>query len=244
MNTETLVLVVTLTVIGIPAVVALFLIVKSLGAVSTASRQGQALIEALSNAVTQASTQSIQASESITKLEQRVAEALALIDVRTKEDRQIVQSIAVDNRQALRDAAQTIKERLSDLKERMVGFSETFKAEAIETRKWKSEKATERLVKEKEYQGQLAEKIVSAIQAINERLDSVGKQISEKIDQGSRLSQRTLEAKTEELIVQLKGIPAIQDEIRSVVSQLEQNRGALEKLRISIVDDVTTLTGD
>jgi len=244
MNMEALVIDIILALIGIPAVIALFLISKALGSVSAASKQGQVVFERLSEAVTQASNQSIQASMAVTKLEQRVSEALALIDVRSKEDRQIAQSIASDNRQALRDAAQTIKERLDDLKERMAGFSETLKTEAIETRKWNAEKASERLSKEIECQGQITEKIVSAIQAINERLDSVGKQISEKIDQGSRLCQRTLEAKTDELIVQLKGIPAIQDEIRGVVTQLEQNRAALELLRKSIVDDVTTLTGE
>jgi hypothetical protein len=248
MNMETIIIVATLVVIGIPAVIAMFLISKALGAVSTASKQGQVVFEQLSDAVIKASANSIQASmaiaNSLGKLEQRVAEALNSIDIHAKEDRQIAQAIASDNRQALRDAAQTVKERLDDLKERIASFGVTFKAEAIETRKWDAEKAAERLAKEIECQGQVAEKIASAVQAVNDRLEVVGKQISDKIDQGSRLSQRAIEAKADDLVAQLKGLPAIQGEIQGIVSQLEQNRLALEQLRKSIVDDVTTLTGD
>lgn len=137
----------------------------------------------------------------------------------------------------MRQAADTLKERIDELKERVAGVSATMKSEAGESRKWEAERATERM--EKEF-----ERYSSIMGNLIEKVDTSGKQLAERVDQGTRLMAKTTDAKGDELAAQMKALAALQPEIRSIASQLEQNRAALDNLRKSIIADVSSLTGE
>jgi hypothetical protein len=263
MSIESIVLAVVILAVGVPSVIALFGVSRAfteskdatlkmetalreatqglVRAASDSAARNEAILKELSSAVVQAAQKSTQASdsvaESLRRMEQRVTESISTRDTQAKEDRQIAQSIAADNRQAVRQSADTLKERVDELKDRVAGVALAIKTEASESRKWDAEKAAERM--EKEF-----ERYSSVIGSLIEKLENSGKQIAERVDQGSRLVHKATEAKGDELAAQLRALAGLQPEVRAIASQLEQNRAALDALRKTISADVSPLTGE